>query len=75
MHLRAFLSCASLLAVALFAVQSDALLSDEDAVVVEGRRAAFLSNSGSFTLSSGGTQGAGNSEIEEQHEEEENVDV
>ena len=69
MRPRAFLNCASLLAVALFTAQSDALLSDEDGGVVEGRRSAFLSTSGSFTLSSGGVQGGGNSEDIEEHED------
>ena len=63
MRFRPFLSFTSLLAAALFAAQSDALLSDEDAAVdIEARRAGFLSTSGSFTLSSGGDNTGGNSE-------------
>ena len=54
MRLRACarLSYAGLLAIALFAAQSNALLRDGDAADIEARRGAFLSTSGSFTLSS-----------------------
>ena len=61
MRRRTFLSCASLVAVTFFALHAD----------------AFLSTSGSFTLSSGGSGNTGNSEdIEEQHEDiENNIEV
>ena len=71
---RSILSYTAIFALAFFATQSTAFSR-------EGRRGAFLSTSGSFTLSSGGGNDAGNSEElmmqaeEEDDEHENNIDI
>ena len=66
-HRTFFMSCAglSMLVVAFFSARSDAFVDDQQDMHVEevgARRSAFLSTSGSFTLSSGGSADGGNSE-------------